>query len=131
MHCVGTSLAAKRRCTLQRRWQPLQLQTRLRLTSFHCGLMRADDSVCGRRRRVVNGCGLGPVLLARVRRTPSGAHFPTSPFPFVSIQTHGGAYLSALNGELLGAILGMSGHCCMFSCRDSSSEQEVAYTSGW
>lgn len=36
-------------------------------------------------------------------------------FPFVGIETHGAAYLSAHNGELLGAILGMSGHCCMFS----------------
>lgn len=36
-------------------------------------------------------------------------------FSFVSVKMHGGAYLRAHNGELLGAILGMSEHCCMFS----------------
>ena len=38
----------------------------------------------------------------------------------------------AHNGELAGAILGMSGHCCMFSCRlsDSSYEWEVQDVSG-
>lgn len=37
---------------------------------------------------------------------------PTSHFPFVAvIELHTYTH----NGELLGAILGMSGHCCMFS----------------
>ena len=38
----------------------------------------------------------------------------------------------AHNGELARAILGMSGHCCMFSCRlsDSSYEWEVQDVSG-
>lgn len=53
---------------------------------------------------------------------------------FVCVQTHGSAYFGAHNGELLGAILGMSGLCCMFSWgafffRDSSYEQEVTYMS--
>lgn len=36
-------------------------------------------------------------------------------FYLASVLVHGCAYFSSHNGKLLRAILGMSGHCCMFS----------------
>jgi len=66
-------------------------------------------------------------------RTADGTrHSPASPFTplLASRRACAGACLSAHNGELPAAILSMSGHRCMFSCRDSPSEQEVAYASG-